>query len=432
MNERADTDNSGLPICFVIMGYRKKPALDRDKKVRWIDLDKSYEELIKPAAEAAGMRCIRGDEVEHSGMIDRAMYEMLLSADLVIADISCGNVNAVYELGVRHALRPYRTILLLEDQAEFSFDLSHLSTFTYRHLGEDLPSSEARTKREALAKLIRSVLSREVVDSPVYEFLNFLERRPISEADRDRMMEILETEGDKLARLLSSARSKIQSDEFAAAIDVLNDARRLIESPNEDDAGQNQANREFVLQQLALATYKSKQPDSMAALEAGLALISKLNPDQSSDTETLGIAGAIRKRLWDGTKQFAHLDKAVDYYGRGFSLKRDYYNGENYATCLVHRAAEQQDEDERTYDLMTAKKTRKEVVKLLTDELQDKGSFDGPDAMWRYATLANCLFGLSRDDEAAGYEQKFMELVSADWQRQTYDDGKARVLAERG
>ena len=39
-------------------------------------------------------------------MIDTRMYEMLLRADLVIADISTGNVNAVYELGVRHALKP--------------------------------------------------------------------------------------------------------------------------------------------------------------------------------------------------------------------------------------------------------------------------------------------------------------------------------------
>jgi hypothetical protein len=31
------------------------------------------------------------------------MYEQLMSADLVVADLSTSNANAFYELGVRHA-----------------------------------------------------------------------------------------------------------------------------------------------------------------------------------------------------------------------------------------------------------------------------------------------------------------------------------------
>lgn len=413
------------------MGFRVKPALDREKKVRMLDLDKSYESLIKPAIEGAGLRCVRADEVQHSGLIDRPMYEMLLSADLVVADISSGNVNAVYELGVRHALRPYRTILLLEDQAEFSFDLSHLSTFTYRHLGEDLPATEARIKQVQLTELIQTVMSRDHVDSPVYEHLDSLEPKLIDSADRDRMLKILETEGDRLARLISEGRAKVRSDSFIEAIDALNSAKTMIESLPDDKRDQNKANHDFILQQLALATYKSKQPSKVAALENGLTIIARLDPDQSNDTETVGIAGAIRKRLWDENKQLPHLEKAVEYYGRGFSLKHDYYNGENYATCLILRAAQQQDEEERTYDLLTAKKTRKSVVAVLTNDLDTNGEFSGNDAKWRYATLANCLFGLLRDDEALVYEEKFMNLVTSDWQRQTYADGKSRVLAER-
>jgi hypothetical protein len=37
------------------------------------------------------------------------MYEQLLKADVVVADLSTSNRNAIYELGVRHALRPYTT-----------------------------------------------------------------------------------------------------------------------------------------------------------------------------------------------------------------------------------------------------------------------------------------------------------------------------------
>ena len=42
------------------------------------------------------------------------MYALLLHADLVIADITTFNPNAIYELGVRHAVRPYSTIILKE------------------------------------------------------------------------------------------------------------------------------------------------------------------------------------------------------------------------------------------------------------------------------------------------------------------------------
>jgi hypothetical protein len=132
------------PICFVVTGFGKKTAYTKDHKPRLLDLDATYESIIEPAVTGAGLRCIRADKMLNAGMIDTRMYEMLLRADLVIADISTGNVNAVYELGVRHALRPYTTILMQEDEAAFYFDLSHSSTFVYHHLGDDIGSREAK------------------------------------------------------------------------------------------------------------------------------------------------------------------------------------------------------------------------------------------------------------------------------------------------
>src|SRR5512134_2720744 len=107
-------------VCFVIMGFGKK--CDYGEKVRTLDLNATYDAIIKPAVTAAGLRCIRADEIKHSGEIDVKMYELLLRADLVIADISTANPNALYELGVRHALRPYSTILMKEEEGKFHFD----------------------------------------------------------------------------------------------------------------------------------------------------------------------------------------------------------------------------------------------------------------------------------------------------------------------
>jgi hypothetical protein len=55
--------------------------------------------MIKPAVEAASLKCIRADEIVHSGLIDVPMYEQLLKADVVVADLSTSNKNAYYELG---------------------------------------------------------------------------------------------------------------------------------------------------------------------------------------------------------------------------------------------------------------------------------------------------------------------------------------------
>jgi len=110
--------------CFVIMGFGEKTDFQTQ---RVLDLDKTYRIIIRRAVEDAGLKCIRADDVIHSGVIDKPMYELLLSADVVVADLSTSNANAIYELGVRHALRPNTTIVIAESQFKFPFDVTHLA-----------------------------------------------------------------------------------------------------------------------------------------------------------------------------------------------------------------------------------------------------------------------------------------------------------------
>src|SRR5688572_29467113 len=95
--------------CFVSMGFGKKTDFETG---RMLDLDKTYRHIIKPAVIAAGFECTRADEIVHAGLIDRPLYDRLLSADVVIVDLSTSNKNAFYELGIRHALRPNTTIVI--------------------------------------------------------------------------------------------------------------------------------------------------------------------------------------------------------------------------------------------------------------------------------------------------------------------------------
>ena len=107
--------------CFVIQGFGKKTDYATG---RVLNLDASYA-IIKEAVEQAGHECLRADEIVHSGNIDKLMYEHLLHADLVIADLSTQNLNAAFELGVRYGLRANATIIVAEEGFTAAFDVNH-------------------------------------------------------------------------------------------------------------------------------------------------------------------------------------------------------------------------------------------------------------------------------------------------------------------
>src|SRR5207247_10443293 len=172
--------------CFVVMGFGKKTDFETG---RVLDLDQSYLNLIKPAVEAADLKCIRADEIVHSGLIDVPMYEQLLKADVVVADVSTSNRNAIYELGVRHALRPYTTVIIAEEQMMKSptFDLSHIVIRQYQHLGEDIGVSEAKRFTTELTAAIQKIMATEPElrrDSPVYKFIERLTPPSIAAEER--------------------------------------------------------------------------------------------------------------------------------------------------------------------------------------------------------------------------------------------------------
>lgn len=405
-----------MQVCFVVMGFGKKVEYETG---RVLDLNATYEAIIEPAVRGQGLRCVRADEITQSGIIDVKMYEMLLRADLVIADISTGNVNAVYELGVRHALRPNSTIIMTEDQGKLYFDLNHISTFRYQHFGDDILAREAKRAVNDLGKLIGSVMADQAVDSPVYTYLPKLLSPRMSDEEYEELLEEAEEahqrfsrhmrEGERYMRL---SKHDLASQEFSAARDM---------RPGEPD----------ILQKLALNTYKSKLPDEISALHAGFEIISALDPEASNDPETVGIAGAITKRLWLLESERDSLDAAIQFYRRGFEVKRDYYNGQNLAQCFEFRAQVQSLQPEKVFDFMCAYKIRQMLLKSLHRVLDSADFFERPDKRWIYATLANCYFACEQPEHAEPFEQKFLGAADAKWEIDTYMAGKAELFAIR-
>ena len=401
------------PICFVVMGFGKKTDFESG---RTIDLDATYEAIIEPAATQHNLRCIRADEIMHSGIIDTPMYEMLLRSDLVIADISTGNVNAVYELGVRHALRPNCTIIMKEREGRLYFDLNHVNTFEYDHLGEDIGTREARRATRDLAILIEEVMGSGKTDSPVYTYLPRLMQPKLSDDQFSDLVAETEAAQEKLSELMQKGEAAMRASDPAGAVVAFQAAAHL-KGPDP-----------FIIQQLGLATYKAKNPSIFEALIAALRIMDQLNPDASNDPETLGITGAIRKQLWHLTKDRAQLDAAIGYYGRGFEVRRDYYNGENLALCYEFRQVLQAEPDEALYDRLSARKVRMALFDRLSLLIETPSFDERSDRRWVLATLANCAYALGKEHEGDQFESRFIKEQPAAWEIETYQESKAHVL----
>src|SRR5262249_21134050 len=143
-----------------------------------------------------------------------------------------------------------------------------------------------------------------------------------------------------------------------------------------------QPNDPYIIQQLALATYKSEFPGVISSLQKAKDVLEALKPDTTSDAETAGLWGAIHKRLWDKTKEPADLNKAIRSYGRGYYIKDDYYNGINYAFLLNARATVT-DGDDALVDRKLAQRIRTAVLKICDDLIEGdaKKPADAPDKL---------------------------------------------------
>lgn len=404
------------------MGFGEKTDLATG---RTLNLDKTYRIIIKKAVEEAGLECIRADDIKHSGLIDVPMYELLLTADIVIADLSTANANAIYELGVRHALRPHTTIIMAEKGFKFPFDLSHIVIRPYEHLGTGIDAEHAEDVRNELKAAIQTLLDKPDVDSPVYRFLPRLQAwnagvAPIiaaaAEAEVAQPMAAAaapaaanaEAEEDSISELMDMFRESKAASEWSSAVRSLN--RLIKKRPNES----------YLHQQLALATYKSKKPDPVAALHAAREILEKLGPRTSTDPETLGLWGAVHKRLFELTGEVQYLDESIWAYEKGFYVKNDHYNGINLAFMLNVRAAQASDAHEVTADVVQAQRVRRRVAEIARKMLasgikNDEGKVDPDETFWVQASLAEALAGSGQQDEAAKLREELTKTAPASW-----------------
>lgn len=154
---------------FVAMPFGTK----RDADGVLINFDKVYFDYLQPALEAAGLEVFRADQEQRAGDIRTDMFQELLVADLVVADLTLDNPNVWYELGVRHALRARGVVLVCGGRVTTAFDLYTDRKLRYTLLDGAPDPCTLPDDIQALSEMVKATMDswhgRKI--SPVYELL---------------------------------------------------------------------------------------------------------------------------------------------------------------------------------------------------------------------------------------------------------------------
>lgn len=410
------------PLCFILMPFGRKD----DSSGRSIDFDAVYRDLIKPAVEAAGLDPLRADEEEVGGIIHKPMFERLVLCEYAVADLTTANANVFYELGVRHAVRPWSTVLLYAEGTRLPFDVAPLRALPYEVAPDGTPQDTAAV-REALAERLRAARRAAhehpagVADSPLYQLL---EDYPEIQHEKTDVFREQVTYARGLKERIAAARK--------AGLDALRDVERSLGDFDDTEAGvvidlflsYRDLKAWGDMEALALrmpaplaATVLVREQRALALNRAGDGegaeqILKELLDQRGPSSETYGLLGRVYKDRWEaadkgGDKRLARglLDQAIAEYLRGFEADwRDAYPGVNAVTLMELR----EPPDARQAALLP-------VVRYAVERRVAGGRPD----YWDHATLLE-LAVLARDEAAAEAAlADALPLVRAPWEPET-------------
>jgi hypothetical protein len=157
-------DLTSRPRCFVAMPFGRKT--DPQRRIE-VDCNEVYAKVLVPALENAQLNYRRADEEIDSGIVLEPMIEWIASADLVIGDLSTGNFNVGWELGLRHVLRLGETLLIGPAGTTAPFDLAALRHVAYRQDETGISDAEVIQAWKALEPYLARAGAAVDSDSPV-------------------------------------------------------------------------------------------------------------------------------------------------------------------------------------------------------------------------------------------------------------------------
>ena len=407
-SRHTDASHCPKPLLFIAMpfGVKEEPGGSRV-----VDFDRIHGECLEPAAEAANVESIRADEEALGGIIHKTMYERLLLAEIVVADLTFANANVFYELGIRHAARPRSTILIYAKLGQLPFDVAPVRAIPYE-IGPEGEVNDPDALRAAIAERLEIAKNGDGSDSPLFQLLTdypgITLPQDTTEAFRERARWISEltiraneatraapdAAREELAQIeaeievLPGVHGELQVVLMLSyrAIEAWADVVRLAEA-----LPPRVAELPTVREQLAMALNRRSQPGDR---RRAIAILEDVLEEHGDSPETLGILGRCHKSRWQEKREAGDpgaadaLEDAIDAYDRGFATDpRDYYPGINLLTLLCWRARPEDIERVRSLE------------PVVTFAVARKGGLRAPDYWTRATVLELCALV---DDEEAG------------------------------
>jgi hypothetical protein len=412
-----DRTSSPQPICFVAMPFGRKP----DPSGGTIDFDVLFADVIRPAIEAAGMDALRADEEAAGGIIHKPMFERLIFCEYAVADLTTGNPNVFYELGVRHAVRPYSTIVIASKTSRVPFDVSFLRAVLYDLTADGRPA-DAATARERVTAALGAARQAQV-DSPLFQLVEGWRQPPIDRLKTDVFREQVQYSKDVKQRLAAARRDgvaavraveqtlgRLEDAEAGVLVDLLVSYRAVNAWPEMialvAAMAKPLAATTLVREQLAFALNRAGRAD-----EAETVLQDVLAAHGPS-SETYGLLGRIYKDRWEAARKAGDdllarglLRKAIDMYVKGFESDwRDAYPGVNAVTLMELS----EPKDVRQRDLLP-------VVAYAVQRRIALGNAD----YWDLATRVELAVLAEDQDTAASMLADALATRPEHWQRET-------------
>ncbi len=434
----SNDNNGGKLTCFIDMPFGKKTDLKSGIEV---DFDQIYHQGIKPAVEACGLECIRGDMERSGGIIHTAMFARLLLSEFVVADLTMGNPNVFYELGVRHTAKPYSTIPIFATISDLPFDVSMVRAIPYELENGRLSEKSGKALKKAIREKIENALTGPLSkDSPLFQLFDdfpgiqmshevtdvFRDRVKYSEEFKDRL-EDARTAGSKeqvrnKIKAIQSELGNLKAVERGILIDLFlsyRDAEAYEDMIGlYDEFPQELQDSMIARQQYGFALNRNGN------WKKAVRILEKVISEFGDSAETYGLLGRIYKdryRVSDVAEAAGkgYLEKAISAYTKGFEAEpMDYYPGVNAITLLL---------------LKNDTESRAEINRLLplvTFAVLRQGGAESSD-YWTLATVLELAIVGKDRDLANKVLPRLLATDAQDWMFQTTLDNLELILKQQ-
>jgi len=155
-------------VCFYIT-----PIGEEGSEIRK-HADMLLKHLIEPVFSKNGFKVIRADKIEKSGLISQQIFEYLVQSKICVADLSYGNPNAFYELGIRHMIKK-PTIQIIRKGDKIPFDVSQGRTIIVDISDTYTVMDKIESAKNELTEHIKAILDPKSTaqsdDNPVSVYL---------------------------------------------------------------------------------------------------------------------------------------------------------------------------------------------------------------------------------------------------------------------